>query len=290
MKLSSSQLQQYHDRGYIVLEHFLTSAALAAAQAALPLHFPEPEKYHADPEAFPKFSQSQFSGLVNFPWASFDLNRVVVGEDMIDVAEQILDTTDIRITKGELWAKYQGAIDYDQQFHRDFGNHTLLVPREDHRWKELTTFLYLSDVTKGNGATALIPREYTDDIPLGHRYLKDDSAFDDQAIYIEAPAGSLILYSYDVFHRGVEIDKTGGYRFMLLADYARSDAPWIDRHAWPHHGSRPEMNEFMEKINVRQRNLFDIPAPGHPYWNAQTLRDMQTRYPNMDLVPYDDAL
>ena len=77
---------------------------------------------------------------------------------------------------------------------------------------------------------------------------------------------------------------------MILADYARQDAPWIDRHAWPHHGGRLEMKEFMEKINVKQRNLFDIPQPGHPYWNEQTLKDMQLRYPRMDLTPYQPKL
>lgn len=269
-----------------MLEHFVDAKILAAAQAQLHLHYPTPAIYHKNPNAYPEFSASQFAGLVNFPWASFDLNRIVVSDDMLELAEQILETGDIRITKGELWAKYQGAINYDQMFHRDFGNHTLVVPREDHRWKELTTFIYLSDVTKGNGATALIPRQHTDHIPLGSRYLEDENEFEDHVIFIEAPAGSLVLYSYDVFHRGVQIDTPGGYRFMMLADYARRDAPWIDRHAWPHHGGRKEMQEFIEGINVKQRNLFDIPPPGHPYWNTQTLKDMQIRYPGMDLTPY----
>ena len=286
MELSVSQLRQYHDQGYLVIENFLDADTLAAAQAALPLHYPDPGEYHENPEAFPEYSASQFSGLVNFPWASLALSLVPVNENMIDVAEQILETEDIRITKGELWAKFQGAIDYDQKFHRDFGNHTLLVPRRDHRWKELTTFIYLSDVARGNGATALIPRQHTDHIPFGSRYLEKENEFNDHVVYIEAPAGSLVLYSYDVFHRGVEINKPGGYRFMMLADYARRDAPWIDRHAWPHQGGRSEMREFLESINVRQRNLFDFPPPGHPYWSAQTLQDMQIRYPGMDLTPY----
>ncbi len=31
----------------------------------------------------------------------------------------------------ELWAKYSGAIDYDQPLHRDFGNHTMTVPKRN---------------------------------------------------------------------------------------------------------------------------------------------------------------
>lgn len=49
------------------------------------------------------------------------------------------------------------------------------------------------------------------------------------------------------------------------------------RHAWPAHGSKPEMKEFLSAISADQRTLFDFPAPGHPYWNEQTLTDTQTR-------------
>ena len=36
--------------------------------------------------------------------------------------------------------------------------------------------------------------------------------------------------------------------------------------------------------------MLDFVAPGHPYWNEQTLVDTQLRYPNMDLRPYRQAL
>jgi hypothetical protein len=35
----------------------------------------------------------------------------------------------LSLYKVELWAKYSGAANYDQPLHRDFGNHTLVVPR-----------------------------------------------------------------------------------------------------------------------------------------------------------------
>ena len=46
------------------------------------------------------------------------------------------------------------------------------------------------------------------------------------------------------------------------------------------------MIEFIERIEPDQRNLMDFPPVGHPYWNAQTLADIQVRYPNMDVGPY----
>jgi hypothetical protein len=46
----------------------------------------------------------------------------------------------------------------------------------------------------------------------------------------------------------------------------------------------------MSKMSVRQRDLFGFPPPGSEYWNAQTLRDVQMRYPEMDMTPYREAV
>ena len=46
------------------------------------------------------------------------------------------------------------------------------------------------------------------------------------------------------------------------------------------------MIEFLSAIDADQRTLFDFPAPGHPYWNEQTIGDTQTRYPDMDMAQY----
>jgi len=46
----------------------------------------------------------------------------------------------------------------------------------------------------------------------------------------------------------------------------------------------------MAKMSVRQRDLFGFPPPGSDYWNAQTLRDVQMRYPEMDLTPYRESI
>ena len=40
------------------------------------------------------------------------------------------------------------------------------------------------------------------------------------------------------------------------------------------------------KMTPRQRDLFGFPPVGSDYWNEQTLRDVQVRYPEMDMAPY----
>ena len=43
---------------------------------------------------------------------------------------------------------------------------------------------------------------------------------------------------------------------------------------------------MMERATPRERELFGFPAIGDPYWNDQTLTDVQCRYPRMDMTPY----
>ena len=54
----------------------------------------------------------------------------------------------MHLYKVELWAKYSGASNYDQPLHRDYGSHSLVVPRRDGGYQQLTTFIFLSDVTE----------------------------------------------------------------------------------------------------------------------------------------------
>ena len=35
--------------------------------------------------------------------------------------------------------------------------------------------------------------------------------------------------------------------------------------------------------------MLGFPAPGHPYWTAQTLAGVAARYPMLDLSPWRDA-
>ena len=105
---------------------------------------------------------SQFAGVEEFPYRSWDLNRLAFHPDLVDAAERYLGTAELHLYKVELWAKYAGASNYDQPLHRDYGSHSLVVPRLDGRYQQLTTFIFLSDVTDDDGPDAdrsLRPRQ-----------------------------------------------------------------------------------------------------------------------------------
>lgn len=133
MRISDASLDEVRDRGFCLIEGFLSPDELDAAQRALWLHFPKPGEFFADPSRYPEYNGDQFGGVREFPYRSWDLNHLAFHPDLVDAVERYLGTTDLHLYKVELWAKYGGAADYDQPLHRDYGSHSLVVPRVDGR-------------------------------------------------------------------------------------------------------------------------------------------------------------
>ena len=288
MRVNDAQLAEVWDRGFTVVEGFLDKATLADAREALWTEYPRPDDYFADPTAHAKFARSQFAGLRYFPYDSWALNRVAVYPDLVNTAERFLTSRDIEIYKVELWAKYAGAIDYDQMYHRDYGNHTLVVPRADGRHVQMTTFILLSDVTALDGPTKVVPLDIGRDIPITPRELPM-GALTDQEVSVEAPAGSLFIYKTDILHRGSNFLAPGRSRFVMLVDFQQRGWRWNGKMSWPDHAGRNAMTDAMIRMNPRERDLFGWPPPDSDYWNEQTLRDVALRYPGIDLTPYEAA-
>jgi hypothetical protein len=285
MRVPDEKLAEVWDRGFTVVESFLDADTLAAAQAAMFEIYPRPEAYFADPEAHAAFTRSQFAGLRFFPYAEPALNFLPVYPDLVDAAERFLATENIEIYKIELWAKYAGAIDYDQPHHRDFGNHTLVVPRADRVHTQMTTFILLSDVTDQDGPTKLVPIEHSRETPLIPQ-IHPMGAFFDKEVSAVGPAGSLMIYKTDVLHRGSNFTAPGRSRFAMLIDFQESGWRWNGKMSWPDKANHPGFTEALSRMSVRERALFGWPPPGSDYWNDQTLRDVALRYPKMDMTPY----
>ena len=129
MRVPDRCVANLRQRGYLVFEGFLEADELAAAQEALWLHYPRPEEYFADPAAHAWLATDQWAGIVGGPWRSWSLNRLAFHPDLLDLAERFLGSADLRLYEAELWAKYAGAVDYEQRHHRDFVNHSLVVPK-----------------------------------------------------------------------------------------------------------------------------------------------------------------
>jgi Phytanoyl-CoA dioxygenase (PhyH) len=288
MRVPDAALAEVRERGYALVEGFLAPEELAAAQHALWLHFPRPEEYFADPARFSHLAASQFAGIEEFPYRSWDLNGLAVHPDLVDLAERFLQTDQLHLYKVELWAKYAGAVDYDQPLHRDYGSHSLVVPRPEARYQQLTTFVYLSDVTDEDGPTVIVPYEHGREVPYTPLYVPFGTLAACE-VRCTGPAGSLLAYRTDILHRGSQMTGAGHARFSLLADFQVRGTTWGGKMAWPKQ-SPERWAKFIPQCSVRQRDLFGFPRPSDPYWNAETLEGVAARYPGIDLEPYRTAL
>ena len=221
--------------GFVVLPSYLDGHDLEAAQRDLPKVFPTAAEYQQAPSAERnrRYTGDEFGGITEFPFPTVALGRLVVHDRLIALAEAIFETSDLRIYASELWAKYTSAATYEQEHHRDYLNHTPLAPSADPRWRGLEMFIWLSDVTEAHGPTHIVPLPVTADVPaLPHGYLRTDRPdFYEAELSGAGPAGTVVAYSTETFHRGTEITAPRSARYSAHVSYRRADNTWTNRHA-----------------------------------------------------------
>lgn len=291
-RVPDASIDELRNVGFARVDGFLTDAELTAIAEPLAAEVPSREAYHATPERYTHLVETQFSGNFKFPYSQMELNRLAYHPDLIDAAERFHGTTDIDLYKVELWAKYSGAVDYEQRLHRDYGNHTMLVPRTDGAWPQMTTILLLSDVTKKDGPTMAVPLSASQSIPMHVRLAlrREYPALYLAQVPLVGPAGTLYIYRTDVFHRGSSMKGNERARFIYMADYKARGTSWQGKIAWPDSAINEHWGPVLADATPRQREVFGIPAPGHEYWNEQTVTDVQGRWPGWDMTPYREAM
>ena len=209
MRVPDRCVADLRERGYLVFEGFLGADELAAAQEALWLHYPRPDEYFADPAAHAWLATDQWAGIVRGPWRSWDLNRLAFHPDLLDLAERFLGSADLRLYEAELWAKYAGAVDYEQRHHRDFVNHSLVVPKRSEPATQMASWILLSDVGDEDGPTKVVPLSVGESVPYwpvpGHHDITNylpAGMFAEEEVSMTGPAGTLFAFRTDVLHRG----------------------------------------------------------------------------------------
>lgn len=278
------------EHGFVVLPGFFDAADLAAARAGFGAMFPTADGYHASPNAerHARYRDDEYGGLTAFPFESTEVCLLSVHPRLVALAESILETDDIRLYAAEAWAKFTGAAQYEQALHRDFFNHTPVVPSDDPRFRQLEMFVYLSDVTDAHGAIHLVPRRFTQHLPIfPHAYSRDEAP-DLYAAEVSGagPAGTVVAYSVDTFHRATAMTAPRGARYTLMANFRRAANEWMTRQSWGDASFSPAWYPFIARATLRQLLLFGIPPPGHPFWTDETLAAMAVRYPSLDLSPW----
>jgi hypothetical protein len=286
-------LDTWRRDGWCVFEGAIPPADLAAAQSALERLFPTAEEMDrgGDDEATARW-RTWDAAWPEFPFKSTRLNTLVVHDVLIDLATELLGTDDVRLYLALASAKYpQQSSGYNQLLHTDYPNHSLVVPRGDAGYQHLETFIYLNDVSVRNGATRMVSRTRTADIPVERHTLNlnDYAHLYDDPGDASGPAGSVVAYSPDVYHRSVDVTEPGQARFRLHVAYRPAGLDWIGYQAWPFKGFSPEWHKFVAQASLRQLSVLGFPRPGDPYWTEATLSGVAARYPGLDMTPWREG-
>lgn len=285
---------QWENDGWCVLERFLPAEAVESAQTCLEHEFPSAEDFadDRDPARNAPFRTDSHAVMPRFPFEDAAFNDLVLHDRLIDLAEEFLDLTDLRLYQAGLSAKYSGGAESDEQLlHADYGNHTLVVPRADVGYQHLELFVYLSDVT-ADAATRMVSRRLTGHIPVERTYLSLSDYRDlyDAEVPAEGAAGTVLAYRPDVYHRGVRMTAPRSARFMLHVSFKPAETDWLGSQAWPGAAEGMAWHRFANRATVRQLSLLGFPPPGHPYWNQTTLAGVAARYPRLDMTPWRRAV
>jgi hypothetical protein len=236
----------------------------------------------------------QFKNIHILPYeASSALNLISLHPELIAFAKALLGTNDVRLYQSHTWAKYTGEADYDQQFHCDFGNHTLTVPGDDPSDRTVDFILYLTDVTRELGALRYVTKP--DVVAALGRAVISPTAEQQQALHqkeriAEVPAGSLIAHGIDTLHRGANLTAPHGRRFSMTVGYKAAGNDQVAFHAWQDRGNRHLWRHVFSRATPEQLACLGIPRPGDRFWTKRTLELTQARWPEWDMHEYVAAL
>lgn len=112
----------------------------------------------------------------------------------------------------------------------------------------------LDDFTKANGATRVVP--YSQDRPPGTPINHEDD--EKNAVYLEAPAGSALLFNGGLVHAG-SANTTSNWRRCLHFFYSR---PWV-RSQWDYPRSLSE--DVIATLSDEQKRMFGFFGPEGRY-------------------------
>ncbi len=297
--------QAWDDDGFVVLKSLLSAAELAPALAELPLLYPTAEEFHGNVDAGRRARfADEFGGIDSFPFVSVELSLLSVHSELVALAASLLRTDQLRVYSIEAWAKFTGAADYEQHLHRDYLSQTLVVPSADPAYQQVEMFLYLSDVSPEMGPPSFVSRRSTGGLPAMPNWLPrhENAGVDDlhpswvsqrghpdlydAEVSAIGPAGTVVAYANDTFHRGTALTAPSGARYTIHVNFRPEGVDWITRHSWQRHANTSLWHDFAIRATPEQLALFGFPPPGHPYWSDDVLAEVGLRYPGLDLTPW----
>jgi hypothetical protein len=302
-RFTDAHLDAWRRDGAVVIESFFTPDEVAAVAKDFVEVFgraggADEALIKKKPGEVGQFNPAQFKQVEEIPFAcSPALNLIGLHPALVAFAKAALATDRVHLYQCQAWAKFTGDADYDQPLHCDFVNHTLTVPSEDVTKNSITILCYFSDVSEAHGAMHYVRRTDSAKVAGPEATLERDPerarALQDALAPYErssaSPAGSIVPYAIDVYHRGTNLTAPQGHRFAVMSCFKKAGDESIAFHAWAHTHMKPWARVF-DHATPEQLACFGVPLPGDAFWTETTLARAQTRYPNWDMAPYRAAM
>lgn len=306
--LIEDAVERWQRDGWVLIENLVTAEEIEKVLPELWDCFPSPEKYHQSPEkettarlgilpedpdewlwppAGPGFRNAQHRWNRKFPFPGYLLNRLCVHKQITEFARRAIGSDDLRIYQAQLTGKYTGLTDYEQPMHTD-RNHSWIPPRAEAPWWYMEGFLYLSDVEEGTAPTRLVAlHDSAGRSPMTILVMPDfDPDLYKKEVSVPGPKGSFLAYRTDVFHRGVNLTKVNGSRFLLALGFKAAGQDWVGYHAPQPDATEPEWIHFVEGSTPEELALFGFPPPGHSVWHIDMFDELRELYPGLDVEPW----
>ena len=293
--VKARHFEQWHRDGAVVFE------GLFAAEEIAPIYSDYQALYGAQGQGDGKeldfkpdgsvgaTHRKQFMNIDILPYAgSVAMNMISLDPRLIALAKELLGVEEVELYQSHTWAKFTGEADYDQAFHCDFGNHTLTVPADDAHSRTVNFVIYISDVTDGVGALHYVSKNDAAEV-LGEGMVvaetEKQAALKARQQSAAAPAGSVVAYGIDTFHRGTNLTDLEGFRYTMTVSYKALGNSQIGFHVWQFAPEKP-WHLILNHGSPQQLQCLGIPLPGDPFWTARTLQLTQARWPDWDMRAY----
>jgi ectoine hydroxylase-related dioxygenase (phytanoyl-CoA dioxygenase family) len=289
MRFSAQHVEQWREEGFVVIERFFDKDEYEPVLSDLE------HLYHDGNRGGSAHQQKdnralQFQNIHVLPYeASRAINLISLHPELIDFARALLGVSEVRLYQSHTWAKYTGEADYEQEFHCDYGNHTLLVPSESPAGRSVDFVLYFTDVTKEHGALRYVTKPDVLEV-LGRSALSVPSEAEQAALRtreraVVVPAGSLVAHGIDTLHRASNLTAPNGRRLSMTVGYKAAGNEQIAFHVWQATRGR-SWHSVLDHASPQQLECLGIPRPGDPFWTRRTLALTQSRWPGWDMREY----
>ena len=163
--LTDAQVTSWREQGFVLVDGLLPVELIRDVAQAATSRFPDPDSDEAQ-------RLNDFGSGMTFPDQDAGFNRLSLHPHLLEASSRLLEVpiSELRLSQSDLWPKYgrvpgdRGDFDnQDQRMHLDYPNHTLTHPAAWNKPEAVEIIVYLCDETEVGGATAVVPRQGSDD-------------------------------------------------------------------------------------------------------------------------------